>query len=841
MCPSPSRSSSGSDTSLLQLSGDIEECVSCLFKLDPILRDPAPRDIYKERVSRGEADEDIDLARQMFPKAALPLLRRFGIANWKRKQDLITVELQDQTQNLVQRRSALSKQEPRELKHTTDVIVPKSEALITASGLDLAASSPGSSHTGAASVNESIFSRMDYFSSRAATSIADSDYNMTIKRLDVPKAPAPLRPGSTFDCPYCGQEIIFGLQVDSYDDWTAHVYLDLEPYLCTFDNCLRADRPFGNREVWFQHELDHHRLRKVWNCQTCEHTFDKAEDMELHLSEEHERCEDRSQLSFMVSLCERYSGDQIPSQLCPFCSCRSTTTQMLKEHIADHMEQLALNAIQVIHGLQIDSDHSDIISEKRAKLEDLNKFIKEQQGYFWKPLQESFDVDSADSNVAFAEDSDDEVVHHDVHPPPPSEAIGQTTVSRGGRPSMQRRGNSWMTKVNSFLRDQPANSPGAKPWLSKVQTFLDTQSAEGPSLEESQRDSPIQSPLDDVDTTDQEIVPAVPTHCLRTKPPSRNKDFVGRDPDLSRLHVDLSRSGTLCILSGVGGIGKSETAIEYTYRFKQAYSYIFWVAADSAMSCANDYSLIASEFVVPESDASYDQSRLITLGREFLEQCCENWLLIFDNATSWQDIERFIPLQLRDTTGSILVTSRTTDLANFTMMPECQYLTLEPLTVEESRLFLLRSMDSSLGIHEVESHPEYRTAGRIAKEAEGLPLALSQIAAYVQVSECSLAEFVQLWNERRRHAMMSSQSSSSTASAEKALETIWGIGLREVTIDARELLNILAFLDSDKIPRKLLVGEHEEPSLEFLHSSQTFRYDIIMSLIYVPVLKLVDL
>jgi len=59
---------------------------------------------------------------------------------------------------------------------------------------------------------------------------------------------------------------------------------------------------------------------------------------------------------------------------------------------------------------------------------------------------------------------------------------------------------------------------------------------------------------------------------------------------------------------------------------------------------------------------------------------------------------------------------------------------------------------------------------------------------------------------------------------DKALEIVWNIGLREVTIDARELLNILAFLDSDTIQKDLLVGEHSEISLEILHSSESFRY-----------------
>ena len=55
------------------------------------------------------------------------------------------------------------------------------------------------------------------------------------------------------------------------------------------------------------------------------------------------------------------------------------------------------------------------------------------------------------------------------------------------------------------------------------------------------------------------------------------------------------------------------------------------------------------------------------------------------------------------------------------------------------------------------------------------------------------------------------------------MESLWDIGLREVTSDARKLLNILAFLDPDHIQKNLLVGAHEDPALELLHSSEAAR------------------
>lgn len=174
--------------------------------------------------------------------------------------------------------------------------------------------------------------------------------------------------------------------------------------------------------------------------------------------------------------------------------------------------------------------------------------------------------------------------------------------------------------------------------------------------------------------------------------------------------------------------------------------------------------------------------------------------LVFDNVTSWSDIRQYIPTQSHQTSGSILITSRKSDIIDSETILHSQHLELKALTLEESRRFLLNALQPNVENKDMSSHPEYNLAGVIAKEAEGLPLALTHIAGYVEVSECTLTDFVQLWNERRRHTRSPKLTANTLIqSIDKALETIWTIGLREVTIDARELLNILAFLDSDCI------------------------------------------
>lgn len=72
----------------------------------------------------------------------------------------------------------------------------------------------------------------------------------------------------------------------------------------------------------------------------------------------------------------------------------------------------------------------------------------------------------------------------------------------------------------------------------------------------------------------------------------RNANFTGRDEVLSQLHSRLEPSFSSpdvgkrvhcsCTIHGVGGMGKTQTALEYSYRYRASYTHIFWLKAESS-------------------------------------------------------------------------------------------------------------------------------------------------------------------------------------------------------------------------------------------------------------------
>lgn len=66
-------------------------------------------------------------------------------------------------------------------------------------------------------------------------------------------------------------------------------------------------------------------------------------------------------------------------------------------------------------------------------------------------------------------------------------------------------------------------------------------------------------------------------------PFERDSQFVGREEILLQIN-ELSKKEKRMALTGIGGVGKSQIAIEHCYRFRDEHpnSHVFWVNGSSA-------------------------------------------------------------------------------------------------------------------------------------------------------------------------------------------------------------------------------------------------------------------
>src|SRR5262245_48220267 len=91
-------------------------------------------------------------------------------------------------------------------------------------------------------------------------------------------------------------------------------------------------------------------------------------------------------------------------------------------------------------------------------------------------------------------------------------------------------------------------------------------------------------------------------------PHLRNRYFTGREQVLSHLQETLGGKKMVALtqasaISGLGGIGKTQVAVEYAYRYGSRYQTVLWVNADTLKSLVSDFVALADMLDLAEKDA----------------------------------------------------------------------------------------------------------------------------------------------------------------------------------------------------------------------------------------------
>ena len=138
----------------------------------------------------------------------------------------------------------------------------------------------------------------------------------------------------------------------------------------------------------------------------------------------------------------------------------------------------------------------------------------------------------------------------------------------------------------------------------------------------------------------------------------RNPFFTGREPIVTQVHSLLHAGKTAALsqppaISGLGGIGKTQTTVEYAYRYREEYQYVLWVQANTAETLLSNFVALARLLKLPEQDARKQQIIVDAL-KQWLETHSD-WLLIFDNADDLAMLQDYLPA---GDTGHILLIHR---------------------------------------------------------------------------------------------------------------------------------------------------------------------------------------
>jgi tetratricopeptide (TPR) repeat protein len=263
--------------------------------------------------------------------------------------------------------------------------------------------------------------------------------------------------------------------------------------------------------------------------------------------------------------------------------------------------------------------------------------------------------------------------------------------------------------------------------------------------------------------------------------PARNPGFTGRDGLVVAMRQALVAGDRAAVqaVQGMGGVGKTQLAAEYAYRFAGAYDLAWWINSEQPELIGDQFAALGRELRCIEPGASIETVRSAVLG-ELRER--GGWLLVFDNAQDPADITGWLPGG-----GHVLITSRERKWAEIAVPVEVDVLArTESVALLQSRVAGLSAAD----------------ADQLAGQLGDLPLAIAQAGGFMAETGMPVAQYRALLRTQAGQLL----ARGGPGSYPHSLAAATGLIADRLADDdpaAAELANVCAFLAPEPIPEEL--------------------------------------
>jgi Mrp family chromosome partitioning ATPase len=307
-----------------------------------------------------------------------------------------------------------------------------------------------------------------------------------------------------------------------------------------------------------------------------------------------------------------------------------------------------------------------------------------------------------------------------------------------------------------------------------------------------------------------------PKRVLSILPPIRLAHFVGRADILDQLNQILDKPDSNCssiaVLTGIGGQGKTQVALEFCHRAAEKGATTLWMDAASPETVIRSFERIANE--IRGQKEFNDSSSRISYVKEQLSSWDEPFVLVFDNyddpgSFQGQELSSFFPTPSGPSKHIILVTSRVREAERLGT----------PIRVDglsEAEAVELLSKRAMVSGSATPCSEEIQSAQIIVRNLGCLALAIDQAAAFIRSRNLSFATFIKHYDERKARVLAETpkvaweyQRSDGIGSKAQALSvrTTWELSLSQISGEDREqiqeFLTQAAFFDPSSISENL--------------------------------------
>lgn len=277
--------------------------------------------------------------------------------------------------------------------------------------------------------------------------------------------------------------------------------------------------------------------------------------------------------------------------------------------------------------------------------------------------------------------------------------------------------------------------------------------------------------------------------------PAQNPYFTGREAELRQLRARLHDrddaavlpTGSRVAVQGMGGIGKTQVAIEYAHRYASAYDLVWWIDATADLTA--QLAALAPHLAI-SAQSRKDSLISVTLGALGGGKMYRHWLVVIDGADDLDAVASVLPRG----TGHVVVTSRNPAWAEYA----------EPLEIG-----LFRRTESIAHLRQRLSTIRDSEAAQVAARVADLPVAVAAAGSWLAVNGKKPADFL-----------------ADPAWLADGLQATWNAALdqlRESSPAAYRLLEVCAVL-APEIPLHIMYSDALSPALADLDPTVTGRW-----------------
>ena len=309
--------------------------------------------------------------------------------------------------------------------------------------------------------------------------------------------------------------------------------------------------------------------------------------------------------------------------------------------------------------------------------------------------------------------------------------------------------------------------------------------------------------------------------CYFTKPHARNRDYFPRPDVLAPIENALicpeagiegivGQSLNTFVLCGMGGLGKTEIAMEFVFSHLHDYDAVFIFHADQASTLAEEFSQAAIQLGLQRKDTADPQDNRELLKSWFAEPFTiptqsypisptasgesrhAKWLILFDNADNPEVLSDYWPTA---GIGSVLITSRNPMAKTSFFFGDTGH-ELGTMTHSEAADWILKLSSSS------KNEEVLKAADTIARRLDGLPLAITQVTSIIRMRQLGLPEFLELYEGDIESAEFQSTRIGNQRGYKHNLASVWALG--SLDSGPLTLLGVISLLDPDRIQEEVL-------------------------------------